>query len=326
MIALSAGPLAGWDETVPELPEIRDEHVLAQPRLTLPALAPATVPQGSWQVRLGSAWSSSFSWRQDLVGEEPNRRDYLMDGETLTLDASVRRGLTASLDVDLRVPLRWRGGGQLDEIIDGWHRDFGLPANNRPDFRQDAFRVEGRTSEDGGWFSWNERAGWGFGDLELSGRWRMSDPARDLVSVALVGRVSLPTASAPFDGNGAGGAAQLVMTTTLGSRFTLHGGFGASVQDPGPVHGVLYEKTRIQGFVAISWRPSQRIGFVAETNAASRLVSNVEEYPGVHWILNTSGWLAITPRLRLELGFTENFIDQDSTTDFGLHLGLVVRP
>ena len=61
-------------------------------------------------------------------------------------------------------------------------------------------------------------------------------------------------------------------------------------------------------------------------DAASRLVRDIDRYPGLHWITNVSGRIPISLRMRFELGFTENFMDQMSTTDFGVHFGLAVRP
>ena len=102
--------------------EIRDDHLLAQGRLTLPAVAPWTVPAGRWSIEASVLWSNSFSWTQDVPGEKPAERLFLLDGETLTVATTLRRGLGPHLDIGLRVPLKHRGGGVLDGFIDAWHR------------------------------------------------------------------------------------------------------------------------------------------------------------------------------------------------------------
>jgi hypothetical protein len=79
--------------------EIRDEQVLAQGRLTLPAITPEPVGRGVTRVRASFLWGNSFSWTQDVPGENPTDRRFLMDGETRTLDLTVTRGLSASTDV-----------------------------------------------------------------------------------------------------------------------------------------------------------------------------------------------------------------------------------
>jgi len=309
----------------PGPPEIRDGHLLAQPRLTLPAASPWTTPSGTWSADVSGLWANSFSWVQDVPGESPADRRFLIDGEALLLDVTVRRGLGKDLDVGLRLPLLSRGGGLLDGFIDWWHRTFDLPNGNRPDFLRDAFRVEGRTTA-GVPFSWNDATGVGLGNVEAEARWRVADGGPDGPSVALVGRVSLPTGTGPFAGNGFGGGGQLVLRAPLGRAFGLYGGAGFTAQDTGPVRGVLYASARAHGFFALEWRAGRRLSLVAETDAASRLVENIESYPGLHWIVNVTGRIDVGERTRLDVGFTENLQSQLTTTDFALYLGLGFRP
>ena len=115
--------------------ELRDEHLFAQDRLTLPAFGPETVGQGRWTLRTSLLWLNSFSWTQNIPGETPQDRRFLIDGETRTLDVAIRYGLRDHIDVGLRMPFRWRGGGSLDAVIDTWHRLLSLPSGNRADFQ-----------------------------------------------------------------------------------------------------------------------------------------------------------------------------------------------
>lgn len=274
---------------------------------------------------MSALWANSFSWTQDDTGEEPEDRRFLIDGEALALDLTVRRGLGRDLDVGLRIPFQARGGGVMDGFIDWWHRLAHVPDGDRPAFRQDAFRVEGVTTERTP-FSWNDHSGHGLGDVELEGRWRVKDGEGASSSVAVVGRLSLPTGTGPFEPSGVGGGGQIVVDAPLGGAFDLYGGLGATAQDPGPVRGVEYAPLRAHGFLALEWRPWRRLSLVAETNAASRLVENIDRYPGVHWTLNVTGRIDLGTRARLDVGFTENILSQLATTDFALHVGLGFRP
>jgi uncharacterized protein DUF3187 len=317
---------ADSDEVIPRGPaEIRDAQVLAQPRLTLPAVSPFTTRNGAWEVQISGLLANSFAWVQDAGGEHPETRYFLIDGEALVLDATVRRGLAPNLDAGLRVPVQKRSGGVLDGVIDWWHRVTGAPDSGRPDFLQDAYRVEGLTTPTGS-FSWNDHSGFGLGDVELDARWRFVEGVSGGPSVALVGRVSLPTGTGPFSGNGIGAGGQLVLAAPLGRSFDLYGGAGFTVEDQGPVAGVLYSPVRAHGFFAAEWRPWRRVGLVAETDAASRLVENIEHYPGVHWIVNVVCRIDLGRRTGLDLGFTENIMNQLTTTDFALYIGLAIRP
>jgi uncharacterized protein DUF3187 len=318
--------LAADDQSAPDGPvEIRDEQVLAQDRLTLPPIGPDTVPAGRWSAHVQYLWCNSFGWAQDIPGEFPYDRRFLVDGETGTLDLSVARGLGENTQLALRLPLRWRGGGVLDGLIDAWHRALSLPDGGRPFFLKDAFRVEGITPS-GQPFSWNDETGAGLGNLEVEGRWRFHYEGRWGWRAALSFRVALPTGTGPFGEDAVGAGLQAVAAKRLGGPLDLFLGMGALVQGGGPVRGVEYETGRVHGFLALEWRVFHWIHLVGETDIASRLVSGIDLYPGLHWITNVSGRIPLSRRTRLELGFTENFKNQASTTDFGLHFGLLVRP
>jgi hypothetical protein len=305
--------------------EIRDEHVLAQGRLTLPAVAPEPVAEGRWVVHAAWFESNSFSWAQDRPGESPRVRRFLVDGETATLALGLDRGLGPDLDAGLRLPVRWRGGGWMDVVIDTWHRWGGLPDGDRPAFRRDAFRVEGRTAA-GRPFSWNAAHGAGLGLPEAVLRWRLVDRDRDPWSVALVLRAQLPLGTGPYADDGAAGGAQLVAAHRLAGPLDLVVGAGATAQDPGPVRGIRYVPARGQAFLALEWRLSRGFALSGRTDYATRLVDDVDGYPGRHWTGHLTGRIALGERHALDLGFTENFIDQMSTTDFGIHAAVTWRP
>jgi Protein of unknown function (DUF3187) len=303
--------------------EVRDEQVLAQPRLTLPATSPDTVGRGATSVGSFVLWSNSFGWTQNVPGEHPADRRFLVDGETATVDLTVTHGLRDDLDLGLRLPLRWRGGGVLDGLIDSWHRLFNLPTGNRPSFLKDAFRVDGLTTSHEP-FSWDTHTGVGVGAAEPFARWRFHRGAR--WSLALIGRAALPTATGPFAGNGVGFGLQSVAAGKLGSSCDMYLGLGGTTQSGLEVRGVGYEPARVHGFFAFEWRPARRLSLIAETNAASRLVKDIDRYPGLHWIMNGEARIDVSARARIELGFTENFKDQMATTDFAIHFGLEIRP
>jgi hypothetical protein len=301
--------------------EIYDDHVLAQGRLTLPAVSPVTLTTGTWSVEVSVLWANTFSWTQDVAGEDPADRRFLVDGETQTLAATLRRGLGRHVDLGLRIPFQHRGGGTLDSFIDIWHRLFRLNDAARPRFLQNAFRVEGLTTAGDG-FEWIDATGSGLGDIEVNVRWRLIDGGHGSVSAAVVSRLSLPTATGPYQGSGLGGGAQFVVATPLGRTTDVYLGAGLTVQDPAPVRSLEYESARGQGFAAFEWRPWRRLSLIAETNVATRLVKNIDSYPGVHWLVNIEARVDLGETFRLDLGLTENLIDQQSTTDLGLYFGV----
>ena len=283
------------------------------------------MPSGRFELRVAALWSNSFSWTQDVPGETPKQRSFLLDGETGMVDLSLRRGIGANADIGVRLVAQGRGGGALDGFIDFWHRLVRLPNGNRPEFLHDAFRVEGRTTS-GTPFSWNDATGFGLGDVELDGRYRLADGLGGGPRAALVARVSLPTGTGPYAGTGFGAAGQLALDFPLGRRFDLFTGMGVTAQDPGPLRGIEYETARLHGYAALEWRIARPLSLLVETNAATRLVANIEAYPGTHWLVNFGGKLDLGRRARLDLFLTENIVSQQTTTDFAVYAGLTLRP
>lgn len=306
--------------------ESRDEWLLAQPRLTLPATSPDPLPAGGLRMRLDFDWGNDFGWDQDRAGETPRDRRFIVDGEHRALALSARRGLTPRWEAGVRLPLRWRGPGILDGLIDWWHRRalgwLGSIDNGRSRFRTDLFRVEGRDAEfrpvrlDGG-------MGAGVGKVELELRRTLSASADGWRSAAIA-RVALPTGTGPFAGGGVDAGLQIVAAHGLGPRFDLYAGAGATVFAQRAVQGIDDTRARASGFLVLEWRPARAVSVLAETSVSSRLVTNLARYPGLQQYLKLGtkvdlrGWT-------VEGGFTEGLIGQQATTDFGIMAGLVRR-
>jgi hypothetical protein len=72
-----------------------------------------------------------------------------------------------------------------------------------------------------------------------------------------------------------------------------------------------------------AWRP---VSLVLEASAATRLVRNISRYPGTHWLVNMGTRIDLGGRTRLDVGMTENIIDQQSTTDLAFYFALGLHP
>jgi hypothetical protein len=320
LTALALAASAGAQEPPLRGPRgIRDEFLLAQNRLSLPAVLPDTVAPGHSLLRLRFDWGNDFARNEIGEGEMPEDRRYLVDGEHRTLDVEWRGGLGRRVDAGLRVPLRWRGGGSLDGAIDWFHgftTRLGLPDNDRPLYRHDAFRIEGRDTSGAAFHV--EEAGSGLGNVELDARIGFGP------RLALVPRLALPTGSGPFDADGVGLGLSLVGARRLGS-WDVSGGMGATFESDAEADPLRYERWRAQGFGAVEWRTSRRFALLAETTIGSRLVSNVVRFPGIAWYLSLGARFDLDAGLSLEGGFTEGITDQQGVTDVGFQVALVRR-
>jgi hypothetical protein len=301
--------------------EWHEEWLLAQPRLTLPATSPDLLVDGKTRVRLDVDWGNDFGVGQEVPGTSSADHVFLVDGEHHTLTLSLRHGLTPNLEIGIRLPVRERGGGVLDGVIE-WYHGIGFPNNGRETFPQDQVRVEGRR-EDFLPIEWAGASGTGIGKLEL-------DVRRGIVEsssmagwrVSAVGRLALPTGTGTFSGGGLEFGAQLVAAHPLGKHFDLFLGAGATHSATTEYQGLVYEANRAHGFATVEWRLGHAWSFLVQVDAAGRHVLEILDYPGIHAYLRVGTKRQLGERWELEAGFGENIKHQQATTDFSVGFGL----
>lgn len=294
--------------------ETREGWLLAQRRLTLPAVSPDPLPHGETRLRLDLDWGNDFARR---VGS------YLVDGEHRALALTVRRGVTESLTLSARLPLLWRGGGFLDRFADLIHK-LGFPDNGRPFFPRDVLLVRG-FDPTGFPIAWDGGPGTALGKLELQAMLAPLRREASRLSLAVVGRAALPTGGGPFAGGGVEGGAQLAAVLGLGQRWDGYAGAGLAVGGEREAEGLQYRSARSFGHVAVEWRFARRWSALAQIDGGGRLVTNLKGYPRIQSYLRLGLKRDLGGRTTLEGAFSENLKNQQATTDFGVYLALVRR-
>jgi hypothetical protein len=324
LLALGAPGAGAQPVAPPRGPiEVRDEWLLAQDRLTLPALSPDVLPEGGVRLRLSLDSGNDFGWTQSARGEHPYDRSFLVDGEHRTLAFELRRGLGGGFEAGARLPLHWRGAGFMDGLIDAFHGftlRLGLPDNQRAFFLNDRFRVLGRDPQ-GRAISWAAEPGTGFGNLELETRWAAAGRSGGR-RLTLVGRLGLPTSTGAFESQGLEAGLQAVAAAPLTGSLELYAGLGGTASGDVEAAGLEYRRVRGMGFLVLEWSVSRTLRLLFELNGASRLVTNLAHYPGFQSYFRLGARFDLPGHVDLEAGVTENLVDQQATTDFGAFVGL----
>lgn len=307
--------------------EVRDGYLLAQPFLTLCPVSPDTLGCGTTSLRIFGTWSNTFGWRQSSAGENPVRRSFLVDGESRTIEVIVARGITNDVDIGVRMPLHWRGGGVSDDWIDTFHDSLsflGISANKRPSFRRDLFRINGRRT-DGGTFFADDQRGSGLGNIEVFGKWRFRDGGRDGWSWSAIARATAPTGIAPFDAPGVEGALQVVGAKRIADRWDLFVGVGGIGRTDTEFQGMPFADVVGHAFVAAEYRIGPKWSLIAQSDYSTTLSDGIEIYDKDRWYLDFGAKHDLAHNTTLEMGFVENLISQQTTVDFGLHVGIEFR-
>ncbi len=292
--------------------EVRESFLFAQPRLSLPVVSADAIGRGRSTLRLDLDWGNDFARR---LGS------YFIDGEHRSLAVTARHGLGESWSVGVRLPVLWRGGGFLDGFADAVHK-VGFPDNGRPAFPRNQLWVEARDAA-GTQRAWSGYAGSGLGRLELEAAltpWRR--PASRL-AVGFSGRVALPTATKAFAAAaGTETGLQALVAHGLGERFDFYAGAGVALGGSMEQEGFQYASQRVFGYLAFEWRFARGWSALAQVDGGSRLLEDVERYPGIQSYLRLGFKRDLGARTILEGGFSENIASQQATTDFGVVLGV----
>lgn len=308
-VGLALPQLATAQETVP----LRTRNLSPMVNLFgLPTWETGLQP-GDSELALVGEVASHF--RLAARGEE----ELILDGESWHASLFYKRSLAERWTLGLEVPLIRLTGGELDDIVDGWHSFLDLPDGNRnllPEDRLD-FRYTDRGSQQ---FGINQSSGY-LGDVQLSAARTLGEDSRFLVRAIL----KLPTGD---EKNLAGsGATDLTVTllrrraATFRSRTAgYYWGLGVMrLGDP------EYLTNRARDWVALgvlggSWRPFPTIGIKAQLDFHSSFYdSDLDELGKDSVQASIGGWWEIDDRRTLSLAINEDLVVR-TAPDVTFHL------
>ena len=286
--------------------------------LGLPRAASAVLPApGAVAADLALDWASDFTTNQR--GDASVR----LDGESLAGTLRLERGLALGWAASLTVPFGTRGGGVLDQPIDGWHNLWGLPEGGRD--RAPTGAVSLSASEAGvSAFALGQRRS-SLGDVQLGLARTLVDDGASVLT--LRAQLELPTGSASelWGSDAWEGSLALALARPLGPlALTLQGGvLAGSASDFDP-----FKRKDLAGFgaLALAWPLSPRWSLLGQLDGHSALLDtpltplggwSVQGLLGLRW--RSAGAFS------MDFGFSED-LRPGSASDFSLFATLRYRP
>lgn len=292
--------------------ELEDQFPLAMLHSNFIAASPAVLEKGSFRLR------SSFAWTNTV-----NRTgtDFLIDAEVRSQSLSVAYSPIDNFEVVATLPIVWRGGGVLDSFIYDWHDFFGLPQGprNDPDIENDNFEIVG-INDDGSGFSLT-RSGTYLGDLQIGGKFLISEGTDSLPAWALTASLQLPTGAKTY-----GQDSIDIVTGVLASKrwgwFTAYSGLGYTFIGDQETENLHFNRHRISGFTHFEARVWKKISFLVGLHASSSLIKDVRRFPNYQLYLDTGGKIELSDSLMLELLVRENPDPAEGTADVTFLVGI----
>ncbi len=226
----------------------RNQHPLYLPFFNFRGEKASILPKGKSEFKLGIHSANTIIKRTEGGAVVD------LDLETWTYSFEYRRSLGEG-EYAIYVPLHSHSHGIMDNLIDRWHRFFGLPRGNRPSYPTGDFRYFVATSG-GNTFNFASDQ-LGLGDAELLWKRNLTRTGNHVNISYRIG-LKLPTGNSE-DGIGSGGTdvGVGILGEKLGNRFAYYVNLSYVLIGEGDFAG-LVENGVLSGMFGAeySWRPS----------------------------------------------------------------------
>jgi len=259
----------------------------------------------------------------EFVDRANNTESIIVDGEATQLSYGLRYGITDRWEAGAFVPLLLQGGGILDGLIEGWHRFWGLPNENRADAPQNRYLYQ--YTRNGQQLLDVNQGSLTFGDIRLDSGYRLAD------HLAARAMLQLPSGDAShLSGNGAFGGALwldggLPLKGAYLDRLTLYGSLGYSYTGTGQVlsqqqkNGLPFGGAGLGYRITRNWDARVQVYF----HAAPYRDSELAALDHIAAPLTVSTSYRVASKTAITLGFQEK-ANIYASPDFGLFLGVVI--
>lgn len=245
------------------------------------------------------------------------------DFEIQRLTVMYAQGVGDGVQVAVFLPLLARNGGILDEIINIWHRWFGLKGGGRANYRN--YQIHERLIHNGQTLVSLNSSAIGTGDVTIEVAKSLRQSGRGLCAVRVM--VKLPTGNAAQQfGSGAMDAGLgVVMTYYSSNRLAWHANL-SKVWAGKPTHLGVPARDMVQWMVATEYLLDSRTSLIAQVDDNhAPVVVGVPYADGARRSLTVGLVWGVRPGVQAEISLTQNQFGWLARIAPDLHLHFGVR-
>ena len=293
--------------------ELGDQYPLALRHLSLRPTSPETLSSGETEMRSGFSWTNTLNYESDQL---------LVDAESRVLEIGVRHGIGHKVEISSRLPVVWQGSGELDSLIDAWHRFFGLPDGARDEIANGGYALSGVNSEGTGFDVSTE--GVGIGDLAFGAKYLVSAGNETLPAISATAEILLPTGKSGFGQDAVDFSFGLLGSKRFGQGVVYAGMNYLIFADP-DYQELEYEVHHFATFLAGEYSLIDSLSLQLAMTISSALLENVPEAADYSLYFDMGGKWRTSEGIVVEVLVRENPAPSDLTADVSFLLATSYR-
>ncbi len=297
---------------------LRSQSPLQQVRFGMQHHVPWVSPGGTYKVYFEHNWKNVWMYKKQF---------YRIDAEIHELSVRTCIGVGHRLELSMELPFRYVSGGVLDNLIEGFHRTFGLGNQGRNEYPQNqfAFEINPEGTENGWEYAGKEQLGWHLGNIIVAGSYSLFSDRNRKTGVTVTTNVKLPTGTRNefFGGQSVDVGLSVSWYKGMGQLY-WYVSPGIVYYGDGEMIGVVLRQWHFSGLAAVEYHAdNSRHSWILQLLMESGIAKEFSQFTNNTYELIFAYKRRLSPSLVFEVGFLENLFFYDNSPDIGLHLGIV---
>jgi hypothetical protein len=283
---------------------VRDQNPLLA-GFGVPSAMPARfAATGGWSL------GADLHWGSTALAQQRGSEILLVDAETREARLTLQGALTERIALQLQLPYRYTGAGNLDGFIDTWHDVFGLSEGARSALPSDQLNVS-YTRAGSSLLNMTSSRG-GLADVQAALGYEMTASAATALTAWL--SIKLPSGDADkLTGSGATDVALLLAGQhRLDSRWSVFGQAAVTWLGDGEFIPARQRSVVWSGLAGLSWQAWRGLSLKAQVDAHTAAFDSELDFLGQAIVLTVGGNYRFVSGWQLDLGVSEDIAVEHS--------------